>query len=116
MFSRKKVSQKKLEENYGANPIKTMDNKETAEMNKAFLDRHKNKREAISKFMGSGGVKKSIYCRDGSKFTSDKGDKITNTDSNILNNAISTTNKEGRRFVRKHPGGYIVTGNKVSYC
>ena len=66
--------------------------------------------------MGSGGVKDTFCNHEGNKFYGDKGDKISNNSTDIINNAIANTNKQGRRFVRRHPGGFIVTGNQVSYC
>ena len=92
-----------------------LDKKQTAEMNNQNLEKNKAKREAVSNYLGSSGIKKSFYNQNTNQSDFFKGDKITNNSSKTLKEAISNNIKASRSFARKRGGGYVINGNQVSY-
>lgn len=85
-------------------------------MNNAYLEKTQERREKLSKYLGSEELQNTIFNNEGRKFYGDKGDKISNNSTTMLNNAVSDTKRQDRRFFRRNQGGYYMNGKKGSYC
>ena len=107
------MSQKKIEENNGENPIKTLNKEQTKKMNDDLLKKNTNLRNHFSDYMGSDKVKKSFYNKNIAKCDFDKGEKITNNNDNSLIHAANENKKHGcfKKSIKK----YVVGGNQISY-
>ena len=86
---RKKLMQRKINDNYTNNPIKILNKEEREQYNKEIALKNQRHRQAFTKFMNSNSCKRILggIKRDKFKMNDNQINKITNNDFNITKKA-----------------------------